>query len=120
MFVGGKIMADIIFIGLVAVLSIFGLSDIINSIKLWFLKPAVEPETCFVFLLNKENPELQLVNIGERYAWSGKGFAKNIVALYNDDISEQQLKNCIEISEKYGIKIFKESYGGKYSIFSKQ
>ena len=98
-------MTEFVFSVIVAVLCIFGLTEILHILKQWILRPDNLPATKLIVYLENGFADLQLIDIIREYNWYGKFKPQNIVGVY-DRLSDEELENCRKIAEKYGVALY--------------
>lgn len=98
-------MTEFIFSIIVAVLCIFGLTEILHILKQWILRPENLPVTKLIVYLEKGFADLQLNDVIREYNWYGKIKPQSIVGVYNR-LNSDELENCQIIAEKYGVILY--------------
>lgn len=98
-------MAEIILSIIIAVLCIFGLSEVIHTVKQRILRPENIPETRLIVYLTDGLPDLQLASVVREYKWYGKFSPDSIIAVYSY-LEDEELENCRNLAKKYGITLY--------------
>ncbi len=95
-------MKPIIFI-IIFVFAIFGLSEFLHILKLYFIFPKRKMYSHLVINLQNNTAEKQLLYAYEQYTWHGEGYADFLV--FNcDNLSDEVYERCRVIANKYGLK----------------
>ena len=98
-------MVEIFLKLLVLVPAVLGVSEIIHLIKTAIHSPSKRPKNYWVVMLEKGSAEQQLKYAVLKYAWQNNDY-KNLVIITND-VSGEELENCKELAQKYGIELNK-------------
>ncbi len=87
--------------------AVFGLSEFLHILKLFWLFPKRKLWAHLVVNLQNETAERQMVYVCEQYLWHGENFADFIV--FNaDNLNIENYERCKNIAQKYGMKITKK------------
>ncbi len=97
-------MAEIIFIIIFAVPAILGISEIIHSLRLWLVSSKSSGEKVLVLVPDDEGFSKQILGAFEESKWCGNRLANKIVVV-DDLLSEENKKECREITSKLGLEI---------------
>lgn len=91
-----------LFLIVLFVLAIFGLSEFLHTIKLFFVFPKRRLYSRNIVDLKEPTAEKQLRYVCEQYKWYGKSFADFIV-FNTSSIKSETCEKCKEIARKYGV-----------------
>lgn len=86
------------------VFAVFGLSEFLHIVKLFFIFPKRKLWAHIVVNLQNETAEKQILYVCEQYKWHGKSFADFIVFNANS-LNEENYSHAKIIAEKYGFKL---------------
>ena len=113
-------MAEILFLVIISVLAVFGLSEIIHLLRIYIYLPKKKALSYLVIKLSPDDAESQLRVVGEQYLWQGKKLADNVVAV-NDVLSVELKESCERIAKRYNIVYCssKELFNAAEIIFGK-
>lgn len=95
-------MIKILLLIVVSLLCIFGLAEILHSIKLHFIYSKKSGPSFSVVCLDKSNAEQQLYFAASQRQWLGKKYADHIIAI-NSFLECQDYIKCEKIAKKHGI-----------------
>ena len=95
-------MTEIVLKIIIAVLCVFGITEVIHILKQKIITSKIMPETRLVVYLKGDTPDLQLAGIINEYNWYKSLKPKRIIAVYSD-IDGDVLENCKKIAERNGV-----------------
>lgn len=90
------------------ILAVFGLSELLHTVRLAFIFKKKEVKLLSVVFLKPESAVAQLCFAAEQRKWHGGDFAEYVVAV-TDDITDEELIECKEIARKDGILLCQKS-----------
>ena len=100
----GGLMIEIIFISIVAILSVLGICEVIHAVRLLLLLPERRYYNYSLLYLKKGKAISQLKFAVEQRKWFGDTYAEFIIAVY-DDLDSEELKTCSELVKKDDVVI---------------
>lgn len=86
------------------VFAVFGLSEFLHIVRLFFIFPKRKLWAHIVVNLQNETAQKQILYVCEQYKWHGKSFADFIV-FNGSALSEENYLYAKIIAEKYGFKL---------------
>ena len=97
----------IVFLVVVLLFAIFGLSEFLHILKLKIIFPKKNLNSHVVVNLQNGIAEKQLFFVCEQMRWYGKNYADFIIPIVSN-LDEESYINCKQIAEKYGVIIPEE------------
>lgn len=89
-------------------LAIWGLSELIHTLRLAAIFKKGRAKLLSVIFLKPESAVLQLMFAAEQKNWMGGDFAEYIIGV-TDGLSDDELEECKAVAEKRGIILCKKS-----------
>ncbi len=95
-------MFEAFLITVMAVLAVFGISELFHLICYRVLKPKKPAKNILITVLTENEAEGQLLSIIEEFKWHGSRYADILVA-FMGNLSDEKRKNCRERFSGNGI-----------------
>lgn len=92
-------MGELIFLIILGVPAIYGISELIHLVKAYVISPKGFTPKYLIVFLGENSPYEQLVAAAEELFWHGKKYAQNIIAV-DCGIKQEEYYNCRELCEK--------------------
>lgn len=93
----------ILFVTLI-IFAVWGLSEVIYNIRLFFYFPGKDYKNYVIVVLKKQCALKQLNYIWQKIKWQGDGYAKGIIAL-TDLLDYEEITYCNEFINEKSIKL---------------
>ena len=90
------------------ILAVFGLGELLHTIRLAFICRKKEVKLLSVVFLRSGSAVAQLYFAAEQRNWLGGDFAEYVVAVI-DDIDDDELAECREVASQKGFVLCKKS-----------
>lgn len=92
-------MGELIFILIFSIPAIFGLAELIHILRSYILTPKFFTPKYSVIFLGKNMPYEQLLSAHLEFAWYGKKYAQNIIAV-DCGINDENYSVCMQFCRK--------------------
>ena len=99
---------EAILIAIGVILAVFGLSELLHTVRLALTLKKKEVKLLSVIFLKSGDAVSQLCFAAEQRNWLGGDFAEYVVAV-TDDITNGELTECKEFAEKSGFVLCRKS-----------
>lgn len=86
------------------VFSVFGLCEFLHLLHGILIFPKRKMNSTLVIMLDEQNAEKQIAFAGEQLKWLGGKYAERVIAVAQN-LSDDALQECAELSLKYHIKL---------------
>ena len=91
-------MFELLAVLVVTFLAVWGLGELLHSVKLKFLRPKKKEKTILVVLLKEPEAIYQLNHTVAKFRWLGSNYADHII-LSGNDLSDKTICACKNIAE---------------------
>jgi len=99
---------EAILIAIGVILAVFGLSELLHTIRLAFIFKEKKSKLLSIVFLKPGSAMSQLCFAAEQHNWLGGDFADYVLAV-TDNISDDELSECKELAQKRGLVLCRKA-----------